>query len=68
MLVFIDGAAKQVTENLTVTDYIAAKDGLVGIYRLRERFERLLFDEGAAFWVPVKEAHLLGCSEGMAHV
>jgi len=62
LLVFGDRTCRQVSENLTMMDYMAAAQGISQIFRFREdKFERLIFDKEKPFWVPVRQSGVLAC-------
>lgn len=62
LIIFCDRTTRQTSENLTASDYVAASQGLSQIVRFRDdRFEKLVFDEGKPFWIPVRDARTLAC-------
>jgi hypothetical protein len=71
LLVWIDGSAKQVTENLTSVDLLGVQVGTLSIFRHnqdRGRFEKLVFDRGTSAWVPIPDAKVLSGPSARIHI
>ncbi len=67
LLVFCDGTAKQIRENLEMYDYAAVTAGTLNIYRFDSKddsVKRLVADEKKWVWVPVVEGKSI-VSEGV---
>lgn len=72
LLVFCDGTSKQISENLTAADYLAASQKIIHIFRCRDSgFQKLVFDKTDAgvkpAWVFVLEGKTLSCPDGVVH-
>ncbi len=65
LLVFLDGKARQLKTNLSITDVLAASQGILVIFRFyKENFQRLLKDELNYQWVDVPLSERGFTSEG----
>ncbi len=72
LIVYSDSVAKQVCDNLTVSDHLAASQRLISIFRFRhDGFEKLVFDKtdsgNKVLWIPVPNARILSCADGRVH-
>ncbi len=68
LFIFVDGTFKQVNENLSVTDLVAVKSGLLKILRSHlNSFQALTFKQEKLVWSPVPEAKVLTLRESRIH-
>lgn len=68
LFIYVDGRARQVIANLTVTDLLAIKQKLLSVYTvINDKFYKLVIDEGKLCKVPVQESIVLACKDGICH-
>lgn len=67
LFVWADRSARLVDDNLTVADYLAASQNVLTVFRLSGGVSRLVFDRGAACWVPVPGARTASSDGGRVH-
>ena len=68
LFVFSDNQVRQITDNLSVTDYIAMLSGLLRVYRAKiDGFVQIVIDNGKLCEVNVTEATIIQGEAGRLH-
>jgi hypothetical protein len=68
LYLFADGTIRQVHDNITISDVLAIKEGLLRVFTIHNnKFVRIVVDEEKLCVIPVQESDVIQNKEGRLH-